>query len=186
MDGNVNENVTLQNNRLSYKIRSLLVGIYHLAHRSPENKRNAGICWAKSFTGFKLDATYANIMQHSPTWCTNERNMLCPTCWHNMLRSFARALSPLYSETVKARANERNMLATTFWAQHVSAFICTPCCARLHDVGICCVQFETSQTFCPTYANISFVRVIDEAYHNMLCSFHDSHNIVGLGRAHCE
>ena len=58
-----------------------------------ENKRNVGICWAKSFTGFKLDATYANIMQHSPTWCTNELNMLCQTCWHNMLRSFARALS---------------------------------------------------------------------------------------------
>ena len=36
-------------------------------------------CWhmlGKSLTGFKLDATYANIMQHSPTWCTNERNML--------------------------------------------------------------------------------------------------------------
>ena len=79
-------------------------------------------------------------------------------------------------------------VGTTCWAQHVSAttFVCTPCCARLHDVGICCVQFETSQTFCPTYANISFVRVIDEAYHNMLCSFHDSHNVVGLGRAHCE
>ena len=27
-------------------------------------------------TGFKLDATCANIMQHSPTCCTNERNML--------------------------------------------------------------------------------------------------------------
>ena len=62
----------------------------HLAHRSPENKRSVGICWAKSLTGFKLDATYANIMQHKPTWCTNERNMLRPTCWHNMLRSFAR------------------------------------------------------------------------------------------------
>ena len=48
----------------------------HLAHRSPENKRNVGICWAKSLTGFKLDATYANSMQHSPTWCTNGRNML--------------------------------------------------------------------------------------------------------------
>ena len=65
----------------------------HLAHRSPENKRNVGICRAKSLTGFKLDATYDNIMQHSPTWCTNERNMFCPTCWHNMLRSFARALT---------------------------------------------------------------------------------------------
>ena len=64
----------------------------HLAHRSPENKRNVGIGWAKSLTGFKLDATYANIMQHSPTWYTKERNMFCPTCWHNMLRSFARAL----------------------------------------------------------------------------------------------
>ena len=32
--------------------------------------------------------------EHPPgqTWCTNERNMLCPTCWHNMLRSFGRAL----------------------------------------------------------------------------------------------
>ena len=65
----------------------------HLAHRSPENKRNVGICWAKSLTGFKLDATYVNIMKHNPTWCTNERNMLCPTCWNNMLRSFARALN---------------------------------------------------------------------------------------------
>ena len=67
----------------------------HLVHRSPENKRNVGICWAKGLTGFKLNATYANIMQHSLTWCTNERNMLCPTCCHNMLRSFARALSQL-------------------------------------------------------------------------------------------
>ena len=33
-----------------------------------ENKRNVGICWAKSLTGFKLDATYVNIMQHSPTF----------------------------------------------------------------------------------------------------------------------
>ena len=48
----------------------------HLAHRSPENKKNVGICWAKSLNGFKLNATYVNIMQHSPTWCTNERNML--------------------------------------------------------------------------------------------------------------
>ena len=32
----------------------------------------------------------------------------------------------------------------------------------LHDVGICCVQFETSQTFCPAYANISIVLVTDE------------------------
>ena len=63
----------------------------HLAHRSPENKRNVGICWAKSLTAFKLDAKNANIMQHRPTWCTNERNMLCPICWHNILRSFARA-----------------------------------------------------------------------------------------------
>ena len=45
-----------------------------------ENERNVSICWAKSLTGFKLDATDANIIQHSPTWCTNERNMLCPTC----------------------------------------------------------------------------------------------------------
>ena len=66
----------------------------HLVHRSPENKRNYGICWAKGLTDFKMDATYANIMQHSPTWCTNERNMFCPACWHNMLRSFARALTP--------------------------------------------------------------------------------------------
>ena len=66
----------------------------HQAHRSPENKRNDGICWAKGLTDFKMDATYANIMQHSPTWCTNERNMFCPACWHNMLRSFARALTP--------------------------------------------------------------------------------------------
>ena len=64
----------------------------HLAQRSPKNKRNVGICWVKSLTGFKLDATYANIMQHRPTWCTNERNILCKTCWHNMLRLFARTL----------------------------------------------------------------------------------------------
>ena len=50
----------------------------HLVHRSPENKRNVGICWAKSLTGFKLDAIYANIMQHSQTWCKNEHNMLFP------------------------------------------------------------------------------------------------------------
>ena len=58
-----------------------------------ENKRNVGICCAKSLTGFKLDARYANIMQHSLTWCTNERNMFCPTRWRNMLHSFARALN---------------------------------------------------------------------------------------------
>ena len=70
----------------------------HLAHRSAENKRNVGICWAKRLTGFKLDATYANIMQYSPTWCTNESNIFCPTCWHNMLRSFARALRPMQKD----------------------------------------------------------------------------------------
>ena len=52
----------------------------HLVHRSPENKRNVGICWAKRLTGFKLDATYANIMQHSPTWCITNA-----TCCANML-----------------------------------------------------------------------------------------------------
>ena len=82
---------TLQNNRLNItEYNHLVWECDHLVHRH-ENKRNVGICWAKSLTGFKLDATYANIMQQSPTWCTNERNMLCPTCWHNMLRSFARA-----------------------------------------------------------------------------------------------
>ena len=30
----------------------------------------------KKFDWFQLDAAYANIMQNSPTWCTNERNML--------------------------------------------------------------------------------------------------------------
>ena len=47
----------------------------HLVHWSRE-QRNVGICWAESSTGFKLDATYAIIMQHSPTWWENERNML--------------------------------------------------------------------------------------------------------------
>ena len=46
---------------------------------------------------------------------------------------------------LRVRVNECNKLA-----QHV-AFFCTPCCTMLHDVGICCVQFESSQTFCPTY-----------------------------------
>ena len=54
-------------------------------------QKKCWLCWAKSLTGFKLDAIYANIMQHCPTWCTNERNVLCPTWWHNMLRSFAQA-----------------------------------------------------------------------------------------------
>ena len=35
-----------------------------MAHRSLKNKRNSGICWAKSLTGFKLNATYCNIAQH--------------------------------------------------------------------------------------------------------------------------
>ena len=78
-DGNVNENVA-ENSGLNYRIQSLHVGMQPLAHRSPENKRNVGICWAKFWTGFKLNATYTNIMQHSPTWCTNERNMLRLVC----------------------------------------------------------------------------------------------------------
>ena len=53
----------------------------HLVHRSREQKK----CWhmlGKKFDWFqiKLDATYANIMQHRPTWCTSERNMLGTTC----------------------------------------------------------------------------------------------------------
>ena len=44
----------------------------------------------------------------------------------------------------KARANKRNMLC-----KHV-AFLCIPCWAMLHDVGIRCVQFETSQHM-PTF-----------------------------------
>ena len=58
--------------------------------------------------------------------------------------------------SLKARANASNMLC-----QHVT-FVCTTCWAMLHDVGTCCVQLETSQTFRPTYANISFVLVTDE------------------------
>ena len=38
-------------------------------NRSLENKINTGICWAKSLTGFKLDATYANIMQRVAFVC---------------------------------------------------------------------------------------------------------------------
>ena len=48
-----------------------------------ENKRNVGKYWTKSLTGFKLDwrnSTYANIVQHSPTCCTIEHNIFCPTC----------------------------------------------------------------------------------------------------------
>ena len=80
---------------------------------------------------------------------------------------------PSNKPRLKARANERNMLhniAQYCWAQYV-AFVWTPCWTMLHDVGTCCVKFETSQTFCPTSANISFVFVIDEACHNMLGSF---------------
>ena len=101
--GNINKNREFkqrgrERQREHYKTIDLITEYNHfmsecnyLAHRTPENKRNVGICWAKSLTCFKPDATYANIMQHSPTRCTNEHNMLCPTCWHNMLRSFARA-----------------------------------------------------------------------------------------------
>ena len=83
-------------------------------------------------------------------------------------------------EKFKACANERNMLA-----QHV-AFVCTPCCAMLHDVGICCVRFETSRTSFPTYANISFVLVTMKHVATCCVRLHDSHNIVRLGCAHCE
>ena len=68
----------------------------------------------------------------------------------------------IFFAVVKARANWRTQhVAPTCWAQHI-AVVCTPGWAMLHDVGICCVQFETSQIFCPTYANISFVLVTDE------------------------
>ena len=43
----------------------------------------------KKFDWFQTGRNNANVMQHSPTWCANERNMLCPTCWHNMLPSSA-------------------------------------------------------------------------------------------------
>ena len=69
---------TLQNNRLNSVQNTITscgnaMECNHLVHLSREQKK----CWhmlEKSLTGFKLDATYANIMQHSPTWCTNERN----------------------------------------------------------------------------------------------------------------
>ena len=64
-------------------------------------------CWhmlGKSLTGFKLDAAYTNIMQYSPTWLTNERNMLFPQ--HVVPNMLAQHAVP-------------NMLA-----QHV-AFVCT-------------------------------------------------------------
>ena len=63
----------------------------HLAHRSWEQKK----CWhmlGKKFDWFQAWRNIFNIMQHCPIWCTDECNMLCPTCWHNMFRSFARAL----------------------------------------------------------------------------------------------
>ena len=69
------------------RIQSLHVGMQPPGSSVTRTKEiNVGICWAKSLTGFKLDTTYAKIMQHSPTRCTNERNMLCPTLWRNMLR----------------------------------------------------------------------------------------------------
>ena len=51
---------------------------------------------------------------------------------------------------------ERNMSAEHIAHNMLRSSVCTPCCAMLLDVGICYVQFETSQTFCPTYANRTF------------------------------
>ena len=67
----------------------------HLVHWSWEQKK----CWHMLGKKFDWFQTGRNTCQHSPTWCTNGRNMLCPTCWcnmlHNMLHSFARALIQL-------------------------------------------------------------------------------------------
>ena len=79
---------TLQNNRLNYRIQSLHVGL-----QPPGSSVTGSNRRTKKFDWFQ---TGRNIMQQiSPTWCTNERNMLCATCWHNMLRSFTRAFTLL-------------------------------------------------------------------------------------------
>ena len=51
------------------------------------------------------------------------------------------------------------------------SIVCTLCWVMLHDVGTCCVKFESSQTFDLTSANIFFVFVRNEACRNMLRSF---------------
>ena len=62
----------------------------------------------------------------------------------------------VWGDKNKGPCKRTQHVAPTCWVQHV-VFVCTPCWAMLHDVGVRCVQFETSQIFCPTHANISFV-----------------------------
>ena len=90
----------------------------------------------------------------------------CPRGGAKLVYSGQRA----FLRPVQTNATCWHNIALHCWAQHV-AFVCTPCRATLHGVGICFVQFETSQTFCPTYASISFVFMIDEVCRNMLGSF---------------
>ena len=81
----------------------------HVAHPVTGEQKK---CWhmlGKKFDWFRTGRKiYANIMQHNPTWYTNERNMLCPTCWNNMLRSFAQALTSIAFEALKS------MISKTF------------------------------------------------------------------------
>ena len=121
-----------------------------LAHRSSENKRNVGICWAKSLTDFKLDATYAHIMQHSPTGCTNERNMLRPTCCANMLRSFPRALTPIFMALIFCCLTDCQKLCYTY-----SLFVST----SLDEIKVTLqviTSFLISHAICALTARLKF------------------------------
>ena len=48
-------------------------------HKCACSKNNFGSCWMKSLTEIKLHPISSNTIQHCPTWCLNEDNMLWPT-----------------------------------------------------------------------------------------------------------
>ena len=64
-----------------------------MLHRSRKQKK----CW-------QMLGTCANIMQHCPTWCTNERNMLCPTMLGDVVPTCCvRLHGPLLSPGIKEK-----------------------------------------------------------------------------------
>ena len=69
-----------------------------------------------------------------------------------------------------ARANERNMQAQHVGHNMLRSFIHHVVLYMLYMLAYVTFSLKP-ENFLPNACHISFVLVIDEAYHNMLCSF---------------
>ena len=115
--------------------------------------------------------TYQALLSRARSYLSRSQPFKSPGTSLSNYSFFKGSARAQHGQTSSIRASLQHVGTTLLnIVRHNVAFVCTPHWAMLHGVGTCCVHFETSQTFCPTYANVSSVFVIDEDCHNTLGS----------------